>query len=330
MAKSSLQKLKILYLMKALIERTDERHPLSVKDIMNLLEEYGIVVERKTVYDDIETLKTFGLDIVSRRQKPTGYYLGSRTFELPELKLLVDAVQSSRFITPKKSRELIKKLESLTSVYEGKGLERQVFLNNYVKAINESVYYNIDKIHEALSNDKQLTFQYYEWTLSKEIKLKKDGARYRISPWGLLWKDDNYYLIAIDEKSGVVKNYRVDKMLKIQVEEEQRNGAELFENFNVAQFAARTFGMFGGREEKLTMEFENHFVGTVIDRFGQDVILCKKDEEHFLAFVSVNISSHFFAWLAGLGSGVKIVSPANVQKEYIRFLKKALDCYKNK
>ncbi len=330
MAKSSLQKLKILYLMKALIERTDERHPLSVKDIMNLLEEYGIVVERKTVYDDIETLKTFGLDIVSRRQKPTGYYLGSRTFELPELKLLVDAVQSSRFITPKKSRELIKKLESLTSVYEGKGLERQVFLNNYVKAINESVYYNIDKIHEALSNDKQLSFQYYEWTLSKEIKLKKDGARYRISPWGLLWKDDNYYLIAIDEKSGVVKNYRVDKMLKIQVEEEQRNGAELFENFNVAQFAARTFGMFGGREEKLTMEFENHFVGTVIDRFGQDVILCKKDEEHFLAFVSVNISSLFFAWLAGLGSGVKIVSPANVQKEYIRFLKKALDCYKNK
>lgn len=330
MAKSSLQKLKILYLMKALIERTDENHPMTVKDIMNLLEEYGIVVERKTVYDDIETLKTFGLDIVSRRQKPTGYYLGSRTFELPELKLLVDAVQSSRFITPKKSRELIKKLESLTSIYEGKGLERQVFVNNYVKAVNESVYYNIDKIHEALSNDKQLTFQYFEWTLSKEIKLKKDGARYRISPWGLLWKDDNYYLIAIDEKSGVVKHYRVDKMLKIQVEEEQRNGAELFENFNVAQFAAKTFGMFGGREEKLTMEFENHFVGTVIDRFGQDVILCKKDEEHFLAFVSVNISSHFFAWLAGLGSGVKILSPTNVQKEYIRFLKKALDCYKNK
>lgn len=186
MAKSSLQKLKILYLMKALIERTDENHPMTVKDIMNLLEEYGIVVERKTVYDDIETLKTFGLDIVSRRQKPTGYYLGSRTFELPELKLLVDAVQSSRFITLKKSRELIKKLESLTSIYEGKGLERQVFVNNYVKAVNESVYYNIDKIHEALSNDKQLTFQYYEWTLSKEIKLKKDGARYRISPWGLL------------------------------------------------------------------------------------------------------------------------------------------------
>lgn len=127
-----------------------------------------------------------------------------------------------------------------------------------------------------------------------------------------------------------MKHYRVDKMLKIQVEKEQRNGAELFENFNVAQFAAKTFGMFGGREEKLTMEFENHFVGTVIDRFGQDVILCKKDEEHFLAFVSVNISSHFFAWLAGLGSGVKILSPTNVQKEYIRFLKKALDCYKNK
>ncbi len=329
MAKSSQQKLKILFLMKALLEQTDEQHPLSVKDIIYLLEEYGIFVERKTVYDDIETLRTFGLDIINRRQKPTGYYIASRTFELPELKLLVDAVQSSKFITQKKSNELIKKLESLASVHEAKSLQRQVVVEHCVKAVNEGVFYNIDQIHTALSEGKQITFQYYEWTLAKEMSLKKDGASYRISPWGLIWKDENYYVIALDEKSGVVKHYRVDKMLRIQVEPEERNGKEIFGDFNVAQFAARTFGMFGGKEETLTIEFENRFVGVVIDHFGHDVTLYKRDDEHFTAVVHVNVSHQFFGWLTGLGAGAKIVSPVHVQKEYIKFLKKAMESYKN-
>lgn len=329
MAKSSQQKLKILFIMKALLEQTDEQHPLSVKQIVGLLEEYGILVERKTVYDDIETLKTFGLDIVNRRHKPTGYYIASRTFEVPELKLLVDAVQSSKFITQKKSKELIKKLEGLASVHEAKALQRQVVVENSVKSVNEAVYYNIDKLHTALSEEKQITFQYYEWTIAKEMRLKKEGARYRISPWGLLWKDDNYYVIALDEKSGVVKHYRVDKMLKINVEEEKRNGEEIFGDFNVAQFAARTFGMFGGREETLTIEFENHLVGVVIDHFGQDVMLYKRDTEHFTAVVHVNVSHQFFGWLTGFGAEAKIVSPVHVQKEYIKFLKRAMESYKN-
>lgn len=328
MAKSSLQKLKILFLMKTLLEQTDEHHPMTVKDIMDVLAEYGIIVERKTVYDDLETLKIFGLDIVNRRLKPAGYYIGSREFELPELKLLVDAVQSSKFITQKKSAELIKKLEGLTSVHEAKELQRQVVVENSVKSVNEAVYYNIDKIHKALSEEKQITFQYYEWTVAKEMRLKRDGAFYQISPWGLLWKDDNYYLIALDEKSGVVKHYRVDKMLKIHIEEEKRNGQEIFGEFNVAQFAARTFGMFGGREETLTLEFENRYVGVVIDRFGQDVMLYKRDEEHFTAVLRVNVSHQFFGWLTGIGAGAKIISPIHVQKEYIKFLKTALDGYK--
>lgn len=328
MAKSSRQKIKLLILMKAFLEQTDEQHPLSVKALIQILEEYGVFVERKTVYDDIETLRTFGLDIVNRRQKPTGYYVASRTFELPELKLLVDAVQSSRFITQKKSHELIKKIESLTSVHEARSLQRQVVTDNGVKAVNEGVFYNIDEIHTALSEEKQITFQYYEWTLAKEMRLKKDGARYRISPWGLIWKDENYYVIALDEKSGVVKHYRVDKMLRINVEPEPRNGKEIFGDFNVAQFAARTFGMFGGREETLTMEFENRFVGVVIDHFGQDVTMYKRDEEHFTAVVHVNVSHQFFGWLTGLGAGAKIVSPIHVQKEYVRFLKNAMECYK--
>lgn len=329
MAKSSQQKLKILYIMKALLERTDEEHPLSVKNISDMLDEYGICVERKTVYDDIETLKIFGMDIVNRRQKPSGYYMASRMFEVPELKFLVDAVQSSRFITQKKSAELIKKLERMASIYDAKNLQRQVIIKNPVKSVNEFIYDNIEKVHIALSEEKQITFQYYEWTIAKEMRLKKDGARYRISPWGLVLKDDNYYVIALDEKSGVVKHYRVDKMLKIRVEEEKRNGEEIFGDFNVAQFAARTFGMFGGREETLTIEFENSLVGVVIDRFGQDVLLYKRDEEHFTAVIHVNVSHQFFGWLTGLGSKAKIVSPIHVQREYIKFLNKAMESYKS-
>lgn len=329
MAKASQQKLKTLYVMKTLFERSDKQHPLSIQDFVKMLEQYGIAVERKTIYDDIETLKAFGMDIRNRRVQPAGYYLAERNFEVPELKLLVDAVQSSKFITRKKSQELIKKLEGLTNVYKAKELQRQVVVDQSAKTLNEDVYVNIDKIHEALSEDKQLTFQYYEWTIAKEMHLKKEGAFYRISPWGLLWKDENYYLIALDEKSGVVKHYRVDKMLKVSVEKESRNGKELFEEFNVAQFAKKTFGMFGGREETLTMEFDNSLVGVAIDRFGQDVPLYKKDEGHFAVVVRVNISHQFYGWLTGLGSGVKISSPEHVKKEYIRFLKKSLENYKD-
>lgn len=327
MPKSFQQKMKILYLMRAFMERTDERHPMTVKDIMAYLEEFGIRVERKTIYDDIETLRVFGMDIENRRERPSGFYLADRNFELAELKLLVDAVQSSRFITAGKSRQLIQKLESLTSIYQAKELQRQVIVETRVKTLNESIYYNIDEIHKAISQEKQISFQYYEWTVSKEMRLKKDGERYRISPWHMIWKDENYYLIGLDEKSGIVKHYRVDKMLKITVEEAGRNGAEIFENFDAAKFAAGTFGMFGGREERVSLEFENRLVGVVLDHFGQEIMIIGKDENHSGTHVHVNVSSQFFGWLAGLGSGITIVSPENVRREYRDFLKKALENY---
>lgn len=316
--------------MRVFSERTDEQHPMTIKELMDYLAGCGISVDRKTVYDDIETLRVFGMDIINRREKPSGFYLASREFELAELKLLVDAVQSSKFITYKKSRQLIHKLESLASVHEAKLLQRQVFVDNRVKTVNESIYYNIDDIHTAISSNHQISFQYYEWTVSKELRLRKDGERYRISPWGMIWKDENYYLVGLDEKSNVIKHYRVDKMRKIQVEEERRNGEELFRDFDMAQLATRTFGMFGGREETLRMEFENRFVGVVIDHFGQDVMIHKKDENHFTTLVHVNVSTQFFGWLAGLGPGVVIVSPINVRREYKEFLRKALENYRPK
>lgn len=328
MPKSSQQKFKILYLMRVFMEQTDEQHPMTTNQLIDYLSECGISVERKTVYDDIETLRIFGMDIVNRRERPSGFYLASREFELAELKLLVDVVQSSRFITAKKSAQLIQKLENLTSVHDARLLQQQVVVDNRVKTVNEGIYYNIDDIHTAISGNYQISFQYYEWTVSKEMRLRKDGERYRISPWGMIWKDENYYLIGVDEKSGVVKHYRVDKMRQIKAEKEPRSGEEIFRDFDVAQFATRTFGMFGGREETLRIEFENRFIGVVIDRFGQDVVIQTKDEEHFTTIVRVNVSAQFFGWLAGLGPGVVVVGPDKVRSEYIQFLRKALDNYR--
>lgn len=327
MPKSFNQKLKILYLLKVFSEKTDEEHPMTVQDLISYLAEWGIRVERKTVYDDIETLRLFGLDILNRRERPSGFYLASRTFELPELKLLVDAVQSSRFITKKKSRQLIQKLSGLASIYEAKSLQRQVFIESGVKAVNESIYYNIDDIHTAISSNRQISFQYYEWTISKEMSLKKNGERYRVSPWELIWKDENYYLVGLDEKSGIVKHYRVDKMLKLDVEKEPRNGKEIFSDFDTGKYVAKTFGMFGGREEVLRLVFENHFVGVVIDRFGKDIMIRKQDENHFSVQVRINVSNQFFGWLAGLGPGVVLTAPESVRKEYVSFIRKTLRNY---
>lgn len=327
MPRSFQQKMKILYLMRVFCERTDETHPMSVKDLITYLEELGIHAERKTIYDDIESLRVFGMDIVNRREKPAGFYLASRDFEIAELKMLIDAVQSSRFLTTGKSRQLIQKLEGLTSVYQARDLQRQVIVQNRVKNTNESIYYNVDAIYKAISENCQISFQYTEWTVSKERHPKRGGTRYQISPWQMIWQDENYYLIGVDEKSGIVKHYRVDKMLKIEKENTPRNGAELFEKFDGEKFISGTFGMFGGREESISLEFENHLAGVLLDRFGRDIMILAKDEEHSVTRVSVNVSSQFFGWLSALGNEVRILSPENVRKEYRDFLRRALENY---
>lgn len=313
--------------MRMFLERTDEKNPMTTKEIIDYMGKFGISVERKTIYDDVEALRLFGMDIVNRREKPAGFYLASREFELAELKILVDAVQSSRFITARKTSQLIRKLEKLASAPDAKKLQRQVSVENRVKTVNEGIYYNIDKIYEALSENRQISFQYYEWTVSKEMRLRKNGDRYLVSPWEMLWKDENYYLVGLDEKSKIVKHYRVDKMLQIQVERELRNGEELFRNFDAAQFSSRTFGMFGGTEETLCLEFENRYVGVIIDHFGTEVMIHKKDDEHFTTLVRVKVSSQFFGWLAGLGSGAEIISPENVRADFRIFLENALKKY---
>ncbi len=235
MPKAANQKLKLLYLLKILNEKTDENHCLSTQELIEELALYDIKAERKSIYDDIECLNVFGYDVeYIKAQKGGGYYLAERDFELPELKLLVDAVQSSRFITQKKSWELISKIEKLAGPYEGKRLQRQVYVVGRVKAENESIYYNIDQIHKAIQDNAPITFTYLKWNSKKELEPRRDGKRYEVSPWALTWKDENYYLIAYDDRQESIKHFRVDKMSRIsELSKESRKGGEAFERIDI-------------------------------------------------------------------------------------------------
>lgn len=327
MARSCNQKEKILFLMKLFQEETDAVHPLSRKQLEEKLMEYGIQTERKSLYHDIETLKKFGLDIAYKKERPEGYYLASHKFELAELKLLVDAVQSSRFITERKSNSLIRKIESMASRYEAKQLQRQVVVADRIKAMNESIYYNVDKIHAAIALNQQILFRYFEWTTEKTTRLKKGGNPYQVSPWALTWDDENYYLIGFDVDAGILKHFRVDKMLDIEMLEEPRVGKEEFGRFDLAHYTKKTFGMFGGEEETLRIRFHNKYIGVVIDRFGKDVSVRPDGEDCFAARVDVAVSEQFFGWLTGLGKGVKILSPVYVADMYLDFLKEITNVY---
>lgn len=313
MAKGNNQKLKMLYLVKIFSEHTDEEHGLTLKEIIAMLNEYEVTADRKTLYLDFEELRYFGYDIVKEKINYQTYYkLVSRDFELPELKLLVDSVQSAKFITERKSRELIKKLEKLVSSYEGKQLHRQVLIAGRVKTMNESIYYSIDKIHTAINENVKIRFKYFQWNLKKEPKLRHDGAVYHISPWALTWDDEYYYMIGYDSDAEKIKHYRVDKMIELTVTADLCEGKEAFEAVELPSYANSLFGMFGGKEETVTLECENTMVGTIIDRFGKDIMIFPTDEDHFRTHVKVSVSRQFLGWIMALGKGVKIVAPQSV------------------
>ena len=313
--------------MQILKERTDENHLMSAADLCNALEEYGITAERKSNYTDIEALQDYGMDIVQKKGTNSGYYVASREFELAELKLLVDAAQASKFITKKKTEELIKKLEGLTSRYEARQLQRDVYIYNRTKAQNETIFYNVDYVHDAMNANVQIRFQYSEWTVKKELKLKKDGAFYAVSPWALTWDDENYYLIAYDAGADMIKHYRVDKMQKISLLEEKRIGREKFQEFDLAAFAKKTFGMYGGSDEHVTLRCKNHLAGVVIDRFGQDTFMIPGDDGYFKAKVLVSVSPQFFGWVTGIGDGMQILGPESVREQYKEYLTGLLEQY---
>ena len=313
MAKLPNQKLKILYLMKVLLEKTDESHSITMPEIIAELEAYGITAERKSIYNDMECLRQYGLDIIGEQYDRTYYYrIGNRQFELAELKLLVDSVQSAKFLTAKKSNRLIKKIEGLASKYEASQLHRQVYVAERIKTMNESIYYNVDNIHNAIAKNSKITFQYFQWNIKKEMELKRDGALYEVSPWALSWNDENYYLVAYDSVEQMIKHFRVDKMLNITVTDEKREGKSLFQTFDMAVYAKKMFGMFYAQEQTVKLECANSLAGVVIDRFGKDVMLIPKDDSHFTVNVKVAVSLQFLAWVIGLGEDVKILEPKTV------------------
>lgn len=326
MAKSSLQKLKLLYLSSILMEKTDENHPMTVKDMISELEKYGISAERKSIYDDLELLcDVYGMDIVQVKSKTYGYYVGSRQFELAELKLLVDSVQSAKFMTEKKSLSLISKIEQLAGHYDAQLLRRQVYVTNRVKAGNENIYYNIDCIHDAIARNRCITFRYFEWTMDKTKKYRKDGQLYTETPISLTWDDENYYLITYKQKYNSYTHYRVDKMENISITDEERvlPGVE----FNPADYSKKVFSMFGGEEENVSVEFDSSLAGVVIDRFGMDVFMQKINDITFRANLRVAVSNQFFSWIMKFGNRAKIVSPESVVEKFKTLTSEIIDRY---
>ena len=321
------QKQKLLLLEKLLLERTDEDHPMTTRALIEALEARGVPAERKSIYDDMEVLRQQGLDVQSRKGSAPGWFVGERAFQLPELKLLVDAVQSCKFITKRKSDDLIRKLEGLTSVHQARQLQRQVYVERRVKTMNESVYYSIDKLHTALAAGKAVTFRYFDYDVNKEKVFRRNGRRYAVFPHGLIWNSENYYLVGWDGTRKEVRHYRVDKMAELAVTcLKLEEGEDLDRSsFDMAAYAAKHFGMFSGREGRVRLRCANAMVGVMLDRFGQDVMLVPDGPGHFTLTVEAVVSPQFFGWLFGLGDGVVLTAPDWAVEDYREQLRAALE-----
>lgn len=328
MAKGASQKGKLLALIEIFAQKSDEAHPITLAEIQDALSSYGISAERKSLYDDMETLRAYGYDIISVKSKSTGYYLASRRFELAELKLLADAVENSRFITRKKSNELIKKLSSEVSEYDASALRREVHVAGRVKTMNESIYYNVDLIHTAIREDKRILFHYFAWNEKKEKVLRRDGAFYEVSPYALTWDDENYYLIAYDSGAKKIKHYRVDKMLRISLLEDARDGKQFFEKLSIADYTSSVFGMYGGERENVTLLVANSLAGIIIDRFGTDVTFFPAEGDFFTVHLRISVSPTFLSWVLGFGKNMRILSPAHVKEELLSLAQETILAYR--
>lgn len=330
MPKSSNQKFKFTYLMKIMLEKTDDEHALTLSQIIAELEKYGVTAERKSIYSDFhEMTDRFGIEVIKEQiGRETYYHVGAREFELAEVKLLIDAIQCAKFITERKSRELIKKVKGFVSEHQASQLQRQVFVNGRIKTMNESIYYSVDEIYNAIEHNKKIRFKYFSWQPDKSQYILNNGNFFTVSPWALTWCDEYYYMVAFDDYSRQCKHYRVDKMLKPQVIDEMREGAEQFRNLDMAAYSKATFGMYGGEKKRVKIHLHNKMAGVFIDRFGKDITLRPIDEKHCELNVEVFISPQFYGWIFGLGKDVKIVGPDEVvtqMKEHLQTLTEIME-----
>lgn len=329
MAKGSNQKLKLSYLTKIMLEKTDDEHGLTMQQVIDELARYDIPAERKSLYADFADMTDhLGIEIIKeKRGRETTYHVAGRDFEVAEVKLLIDAIQSSKFITERKSNELIKKVKKLVSNHQAAQLQRQVYVQGRIKTMNESIYYNVDSLHTAIAQNSRIKFQYCGWYPNKELVALNNGAFFEVSPWALTWDDEYYYLVAFDHYEEKLKHYRVDKMVKISILEEKRGGKEIFEKFDMGSYSKVNFGMFHGDIRRVHISFPNYMVGVFIDRFGKEVTIRPEGEGRSEIAVNVAVSKQFFGWIASLGRWVKITGPDDVVSEMRSFVQKLASAY---
>lgn len=316
MPRSENQKLKLYYIIELFKKKSSEETQLTVSDIIEYLNKKGIKAERKSIYRDMEAMSHLGFDVVSVHNKKCTYYLGDRDFQVAELRMLVDAVQASRFITAKKSRELIKKLESLTSENDARKLQSQVFVTNRIKSSNESIYYTVDSIHNAMQSNSKIGFNYFDWDIKKEQIFRHKKKRYCISPWSLIWNNENYYLLGYDSEDEIIKHYRVDRMISLETLNESREGQDVFKKIDIEHYSECYFGMYSGEIKKVTLKCSNKVINAIIDRFGKDIEFLPNDnEDYFYINVQVAVSPVFFSWVFMFGGEVKITAPQSLLLE---------------
>ncbi len=317
------QKAKMLVLLEIFQQQSDVDHRLTVPMLEKLLAKQGVPSERKSIYTDIAALQDAGYAIELIRGPRGGYYLEERDFELAELEILVDAVQNSRFITERKSTSLIKKLSHLASKYQASNLARQVFVSGRVKSMNESVYYNVDAIHRAISDNLQVQFTYWTHNLKMRRVQRTPKTLYTVSPWALAYEGGNYYLIAYQtyaEPHGI-RHYRVDKMSTVEPTRRTRLGQEEYRGFDLAAYTNKMFKMYHGTDERVTLRCENYYIDAMIDRFGKEIMIIEEaNETHFHFDVTVSVSPQFFGWVCGFSGGVEITAPTRTRQEMKAFL----------
>ena len=325
MPKSDNQKLKIFYILDYLQRNSHQEHPVRAAELLSMLErQHNIVCDRKTVYSDIAALQDYGVDIVSIPGKNGGYYIASRNFELPEIKLLIDAVLSSKFLTEKKSRELIEKLCNQCSIHDARLMRRDVLVSGRVKSMNETIYYNVDAIQEAIGQNRQITFRYFDWDLNGQRRYREKD--YQASPYGLCQDNENCYLLAHSPRHGVT-SYRVDRMSDITLLDELRTPCPELTGKALTEHANRLFQMYAGDTTTVKLRFHRELVNVVIDRFGRDTMLIPDGDDHFVFTVNVAVSPMFLSWLIGFGSKAKILYPQSVIEACQDMCRQALEQY---
>lgn len=324
------KKLTLIYLQRLFLERTDETHYIRMPEILSYLEENEIFVDRRTIYTDLDLLARAGFMVEGVKERGGyKYHLPKRTFDGNELKVLIDSVATSKFLTEKKSRDLISKIKSLGSSFDNEKMNRNIWLNRRIKSMNDKVLKNLDTINSAININSQIKFHYMKWTPKKELTFVRKGEEYLVSPFAVTLTDDNYYLIAYDHKYKNLRHYRVDKMKSIKANYEPREGESDFKSFNIVEYSKKVFGMFSGKEEYVKLRCKNHLAGVFIDRFGKDVYM-RPDTENpnsFIVTFDVNISPQFYAWLFGLGTSAEILSPDSVKQDFAEMTKSILSLY---